>query len=192
MASRVFILDGHPGVSSYCGALASAYERGARESGKEVRVMRLSAMEFDPDMRSGYGETRDLEPCLTDVQEALSWCDHFVIVHPLWWGGVPAKLKGVFDRALLPGFAYRYEKGKAFPLPLLKGRTAEVLVTSDTPGWYLRYILRAPGFRVMRKQILEFCGFSKVRFRMFSPIHGSSGAGREKWLEEAERYGTRG
>uniref|UniRef100_UPI003BABAC14 NAD(P)H-dependent oxidoreductase n=1 Tax=Stappia sp. TaxID=1870903 RepID=UPI003BABAC14 len=192
MASRVFILDGHPGASSYCGAIASAYERGAETAGREVRILRLSAMDFDPDMRSGYGEKRELESCLAEVQEALSWCDHLVIAHPLWWGGVPAKLKGLFDRTLLPGFAYRYEKGKAFPVPLLKGRTAEVLVTSDTPGWYLRYVLRAPGFRVMRKQILEFCGFSKVRFRMFSPIHGSGEEDRRQWLEKAERYGARG
>jgi putative NADPH-quinone reductase len=191
MASKVFILDGHPGAASFCGAIASAYEQGASANGKEVRVVRLSAADFDPDMRSGYGEQRDLEPVLEDIKEALSWCDHFVVAHPLWWGGVPAKLKGVFDRVLLPGFAYRYVKGKAFPVPLLKGRTAEVLVTSDTPAWYMRLVLRAPGFRVMRKQVLEFCGFRKVRFRMFSPLHGSSEADRGKWLEKARSLGMR-
>ncbi|MDN3719732.1 NAD(P)H-dependent oxidoreductase [Roseibium salinum] len=42
----------------------------------------------------------------------MVWCEHFVVVHPLWWGGLPAKLKGVFDRILLPGMAFRYVSGK--------------------------------------------------------------------------------
>ena len=44
-------------------------------------------------------------------------------------------LKGFVDRVFLPGFAFKYRPGKAFPAQLLKGRTAQLLVTMDTPPW---------------------------------------------------------
>ena len=47
-----------------------------------------------------------------------------VIFTPIWWGALPAKLKGLIDRTFLPGFAFQYEEGKLMPKQLLKGRTA--------------------------------------------------------------------
>ncbi|SDU38114.1 NAD(P)H-dependent oxidoreductase [Stappia sp. ES.058] len=189
MARRILVLDGHPGADSLCGAIAQAYAEAAEAAGSEVRVLRLGEMDFDIDMESGYGSKKPLEPCLEEVQDALTWCEHLAIAHPLWWGGVPAKLKGLFDRVLLPRFAYSYEKGKALPTPHLTGRTAEVLVTADTPRWYLYLVIHAPGYRVMRKQILGFCGFRKIRFRTFSPVQGSSEQDRRGFLARAARLG---
>lgn len=191
MASKVLVLNGHPGHGTFCGALAEAYARGAEASGREVRRLHLGDMDFDPDMRSGHGEERALEPCLAELQEALRWCDHFVLVHPLWWGSLPAKLKGALDRALLPGFAFRYKPGLAVPVPLLAGRSAQVLVTADTPVWYLYLLDRAPGYRMLRRQVLALCGFRPVRFNTFSPLQGSSESRRRDFLAEAERLGRR-
>jgi putative NADPH-quinone reductase len=33
----------------------------------------------------------------------------------------------------MPGFAFQYLDGKALPKPLLAGRKARVVITSDTP-----------------------------------------------------------
>jgi len=189
MSRRVFVLDGHPGRDTLCGALAEAYVAGAEARGHEVRVLRLADMAFDIDMEEGYGSKKPLEPCLEAVQEHLTWCEHLALVHPLWWGGVPAKLKGLFDRALLPGFAFAYEKGKHFPTKLLTGRSAEVLVTADTPAWYLHLALRAGGYRAMKTQILGFCGFRPVRFKTFSSVHESNPDQRKRWIEAARARG---
>jgi NAD(P)H dehydrogenase (quinone) len=189
MTKRILVLEGHPGGDSLCGALARAYADAAVAAGNELRVLRLSEMAFDIDMESGYGSKKPLEPCLAEVQEALTWCEHLVIAHPLWWGGVPAKLKGLLDRVLLPRFAYSYEKGNLLPVPHLTGRTAEVLVTADTPRWYLHLIIGAPGYKVMKKQILGFCGFRKIRFRTFAPVQGSSEQDRRGFLARAAGYG---
>lgn len=189
MAKRILVLEGHPGPDSLCGALAASYVQGATRAGHDVKLLRLSQMQFDPDMGPGFKPEKVLEPCLAEVQAAITWCEHLVIVHPLWWGLMPAKLKGLIDRVLLPGFAFRYEPGQMVPAKLLKGRSAEVLVTSDTPPWYLRFLLWTPGYRAMRKQILEFCGFSPVRFRTFAPVHGSDEAKRKGWIGKAGRYG---
>lgn len=190
MPKRILVLDGHPGPDSLCGALAAAYVDGASRAGHDVALLRLSDMTFDPDMGAGFKPEKVLEPCLAEVQDKIAWCEHLVIVHPMWWGLMPAKLKGLLDRVLLPGFAFRYTSGKMLPDKLLRGRTAEVLVTADSPRWYLYLIERAPGYRAMKSQILGLCGFKGIRFRTFSPVQGSDEAKRQGWIEKAEHCGA--
>ena len=190
MSKRVLILDGHPGSSSFCASVAESYRDGATKGGNETKILRLSKMTFDPDLGDGYKGEKDLEKDLALFQEAVLWCDHLTLVHPLWWGGMPAKLKGLIDRTLLPGFAYSHKEGSAFPEQLLKGRTAHVLVTSDTPSWYLHLVYRAGGYRAMKKQILEYCGLGKIKFSTISPIQGSKLEDRKKWLKRSQAYGA--
>lgn len=189
MSKRILILSGHPGNSSFTAALAEAYADGARANGHEIRILNLGAMQFDPNLAEGYNSIQPLEPDLVAFQDALTWCNHFVIAHPLWWGSMPAKLKGLFDRTLLPGFAFKYQDNSPFPAQLLKGRSAEVLVAADTPVWWLYLVLRAGGYRAMKSQILGFCGFKPVRFHTFAPLRGSSAEQRQGWLDKARKLG---
>jgi putative NADPH-quinone reductase len=190
--TRILILDGHPADNSFCGSLADAYADQSRQKGHEVRISRLSQMTFDPDFGvSNFKDAKPLEPDLDAVWQEIQWCEHLVVVHPMWWGGLPAKLKGLFDRVLLPGKAFKYVKGKPIPEKLLKGRTSQVLVTCDTPGWYFRWIYGAGMRKQTEKQILGFCGFKPVGYHLFSPLRGSQDKDRSKMLERAARLGRR-
>ncbi len=190
MKRKTLVLDGHPDEDAFCGALARTAADAARTAGQDVRFVRLSDLTFDPNLEKGYKDGQALEPDLVDVQQALDWCDHLIVVHPLWWGSAPAKLKGLFDRVLLPGFAFNYVKGKAFPEQLLTGRSAHVLITSDTPGWYLRWVYGAGWLKVIKKQILEFCGFRNVRINTLGPIMGSDEKDRTRFLAVARKAGA--
>ncbi|MDT9592839.1 NAD(P)H-dependent oxidoreductase [Nocardioides zeae] len=53
-------------------------------------------------------------------QERLAEADLLLLTFPLWWGGVPAVLKGWFDRVLAYGFAY--EDGRRYDSGMLTGR----------------------------------------------------------------------
>jgi putative NADPH-quinone reductase len=190
--TRILVLDGHPADGAFCGALAKAYAGQAAEKGHDVRLRHLSAMAFDPDFGvSSFKDAKPLEPDLEAIWEDIGWCQHFVVAHPLWWGGLPAKLKGLFDRVLLPGAAFKYVSGKPLPEKLLKGRTAEVLVTSDTPGWYFRWIYGSGVRKQTEKQILDFCGLKPKGYHMFSPIRGSDDSARTKMLARAAGLGAR-
>ena len=136
MSKRVLVILGHPGTHSFCSALADSYIAAAKDASHDVRVMRLGDLRFDPVLREGYQQVQALEPDLLQAQANIHWAEHLVLVYPIWWGGIPALLKGFFDRILLPGFAFQYREGKAFPAKLLKGRSAHLLVTMDTPPWY--------------------------------------------------------
>ena len=185
MSKRVLVILGHPGTNSFCSALADSYIAAAKDASHEVRIMRLGALRFDPVLREGYQEVQALEPDLLHAQANILWAEHLVLVYPIWWGGIPALMKGFFDRILLPGFAFQYRKGKAFPDKLLAGRTAHLLVTLDTPPWYYRWFYRMPGVHQMRKTTLEFCGIKPTKTLMFGPVLGSTVAQRDKWLKKA-------
>ncbi|WP_299481150.1 NAD(P)H-dependent oxidoreductase [uncultured Roseibium sp.] len=184
--TRILILDGHPAKGSFCSALAAQYARQAGQAGHEVRSWHLSDMDFNPDYgTSDFDGGPQLEPDLESIWHDIVWCEHIVLVHPLWWGGHPAKLKGLFDRVLLSGKAFKYVAGKSIPEKLLTGRSAQVLVTADTPGWIFRWIYGSGIRKQTEKQILAFCGFKPKGYHVFSPIHGSDGADREKMLTRA-------
>ncbi|MEN9353969.1 MAG: hypothetical protein RL318_1294 [Fibrobacterota bacterium] len=181
---RVLVLNGNPVAepTSLCKALAERYAQEAKQAGHEVRTIHLGAMAFSHDLLHGYHSRTDLEPDLVAFQEALQWCEHFTLVHPVWWSDLPARLKGLFDRTFLPGYAFAMREGSPFPAKLLAGRTARVIYTQDAPDWYYRLVIGAPTRKMLGRGTLGFCGIKPVRFTAFGPVKSSTPANREAWL----------
>jgi len=195
-ARRILLLLGHPDRSGLCGALADSYEEGARSSGHELRRMNLGEMKFDPVLWHGYRTRQECEPDLLAFQENVQWCEHFVIVHPVWWVGMPALLKGLFDRAWLPGTAFRYIKTSTgertqFWKRLLKGRTARIIMTSGTSPWLVRFL---PGNvqAQLRWGILWFAGFRVYRTKWFGPSENPSENRKARWQGIVRELGRGG
>jgi putative NADPH-quinone reductase len=187
---RILLILGTPKRDSLCHALAEAYSHGARSKSHVVRQLRLGEMQFDPILRDGYDQSQSLEPDLLEAQRLIHWAEHLVFVYPVWWGGLPALLKGFFDRVFLPGFAFRYRNRSQLWDKLLSGRSADLLVTLDTPRWYFRWIYGAPAHRQMVRTILGFCGIRTRRLSEFTPVRPSSEEQRQSWLRKAEALGS--
>ncbi len=188
---RILMILGTPKNASLCTALGEAYAQGARDKGHVVRQLKLGEMSFDPILRGGYEQSQTLEPDLLEAQRQIHWAEHLVFVYPVWWGGIPALLKGFFDRTFLPGFAFKYRNRSQLWDKLLSGRTADLLVTMDTPPWYFRWIYGAPAHRQMIRTILGFSGIKTRRLSEFAPVRPSSEAQRQNWLRRAESLGSR-
>lgn len=162
---------------------------GAKAAGNEVQRISLGNLKFDPVLHNGYATIQELEPDLVAAQVAITWAQHIVFVYPIWWGAMPALLKGFIDRLFLPSFAFKYREGSQFWDRLLSGRSAHLLVTMDTPPWYFRWVYRMPGHNQMKRTILEFSGIKPVTVSSFGPIKDSQLQKREKWLAQANTYG---
>jgi putative NADPH-quinone reductase len=186
-STRVLVLDGHPDGASLCAGLAKAAAEAAQARGAEVRLMQLSAMRFDPNLAHGYKSRMDHEPDLAAFLDSLRWCDTFILVHPMWWGAAPAKLKGLIDRAFLPGIAFAYEGDGHFPKKLLEGRTARVLITADTPPWYLWLGYRNGWPNVLRRQILDFVGLKVTQLKVVGTIRDATPAQIEGFFAVARK-----
>jgi putative NADPH-quinone reductase len=186
---RIFVFCGHPSETSFCGSLAQSYATAAQRAGHSVRLLMLSQLEFD-DLHTHYREAPPLEPDLAAFWANLTWCEHWTIVHPLWWGGLPGRLKGLLDRTLRPGEAFAPSSGNGFPKPLLVGRSSRTIITADTPGWFLRWGYGNSIVRQLDRQILKFCGIRPNRFSVLGPIKHSTEASRQRWLAKAASLGA--
>ncbi len=163
---KIFILLGHPDNDSLNCTLADEYERGAIEAGHDVRRMNIGEMQFDPILHKGYREIQMLEPDLLSFQENVRWADHFIIFYPSWWSTMPAVLKGLFDRTWLPGFAYKFIDGSYMWKKLMKGKSASMVVTSDTAPLIQRIIF-GDTTNELKKGILWFAGFGPIYVHKF-------------------------
>lgn len=191
-APRILVILGHPRVDSLCGVLASAYEAGARTAGFEVERLDLAGLAFDPHVRLSSPRDQALEPDLARAQALIRWADHLVFVYPAWWGTLPALLKGFLDRVLTPGFAFAAdEEDPAAWTKLLKGRSAHLLVTMDTPPWVYRLIYRQPGHQAMRRATLGFCGVAPTFISTFAPVKHAPAEARARWLDLARAEAAR-
>lgn len=196
MKKKITIILGHPDSASLCGAMADHYAQAAQAAGHEVRYFRLGELEFDPILHHGYKQVQALEPDLQEIQAAIQWAQHIVLVYPIWWGSFPALLKGMFDRIMLPGYAFSYRQNSAFWNKLLKGRSARAIATMDTPPWYFRLMYWSAAHVQIRRTILGFTGIGPVRTTSFGPVRYAnkyaSDAKRAAWLAKVAELGRRG
>ncbi len=175
--------------------VADTYEKAAQEAGHTVQRLNIEDMQFDPVLHQGYRRRQELEPDLVQFQKFVQWADHFVVVYPVWWVGMPAKMKGLFDRAWLPGSAFRYIKIKngirsIFWHRLYSGKTARIIMTSGTSPWLVRLL---PGNvnAQLKWGILWFAGFW-VHTTWFGPSENVPENRKTKWLKRVRAIGRQG
>lgn len=190
MTTKLFTWVGHPATNSLSHALMEAYERGAESKGAEIRRLNMSDMSFDPNLANGYRERQELEPALNAWRENLTWCDHTCWAYPMWWGSMPAKMKGAIDRALLPGFGFAYHDDDPFWDRLLKGRTGEAIITADTPGWYDRLTSGAPARKQVKIKIMDFVGIKPIATHYFAAARSASEKKIDQWTRQAYKAGA--
>lgn len=189
---RIVVIDGHPDAGSFCEALARSYVAGAQAEGHNVRVLRLREMDFDPVLHGGFASPQPYEPDLLAAREAIRWCQHLVIVTPCWWWSVPALLKGFIDRVFLPGFGVEYLDRFPYIRKLMKGRSARVIYTQNSPQWVAVLAREDLFWRSMRRGFLGHCGFGPNRRTIFASMERASQRKREGWLREVNQLGRRG
>lgn len=173
---NVYIIVGHPSQDSFSHKLANEYENKLKQLNINVRRDNLNELNFDPILRS---KDHKLEQCLIDAQENIKWANEIIFFYPLWWGNIPALLKGFIDRVFLPNFAYRYHQNDPFWDKLLKGKTAKIFSTCDAPQFYNSLFLDNPDFKFMKKCLLNFCGIKVKLIKRIDSLYKKSDAKRK-------------
>lgn len=191
--TRIFILNGHPAETSLNKELSLTYARTAKQNGHEVRILHLHDLTFDIDYGfAGYAKVKPLEPDLQTFFSHLEWCEHFVMTTPMWWGGLPGKLKGLFDRALLPGKAFDTHNTKmGMPAPMLKGRSGRIFVTADTPKFLMWLLYSNAMLRQTERQILGFIGLKPVKTTFFAPASHAKPKAVNRWLVQVKKLAAK-
>lgn len=184
MASAL-VIDGHPDAQSLTAEIARRYAAGHGDA----RVLALRDLDFDPHLRFGYRERMTLEDDLVEAKSALRSAQTIVIATPLWWGSVPAVLKGFFDRALLPQQEYRYTK-LGLPVGLLPARHGRLMLLADTP-WYAAPFTGLPAQTQVARNTMRLCGIRSVRTHRMLGVRDAAPERIESWLARAASLGDR-
>jgi NAD(P)H dehydrogenase (quinone) len=144
---NVLIVYAHPEPTSFAAALKDAAVRVLSTAGHQVEVSDLYGEGFNP-VAGRHDFTRVADPMrfhyqseqlaasrtgsfagdLLREQDRLMRADLLVFVFPLWWGGLPAIVKGWFDRVCAYGVAYA--DGKRFAQGDFVGRRAILGLTT--------------------------------------------------------------
>ncbi|MFC5625663.1 NAD(P)H-dependent oxidoreductase [Algoriphagus winogradskyi] len=189
---KILIINGHPDAESFNYGLSKAYKIGTEKLNAEIKEINIRDLEFNPNLQFGYRKRTELEPDLLDAQEKLKWAEHFVWIYPVWWGSVPAMMKGFLDRVLLPGFAFSKRENSLWWDKHFTGKTARIICTLDQPDWYYKLVYSSPSHNAIKKVTLNYIGVKKVHTTAIGPIRLSKEEFRVKWLRKVEKLGEKG
>ncbi len=189
MSKRVLIIDGHPDPDRrrYCHALVEAYVEGARQTGNEVRTLTVAEMNV-PLLRTAleFSNPPD-QSAIVGARADLEWCNHLVLIFPLWLGGAPALLRALFEQVGRARFMAE-TSGKGI-VQKLKGRSVRLIVTLVMPALAYQLAFHEHGLRNMMHGVLDFGGLSPIRRTLFGAIDAVSDAERQRRLELVHKLG---
>lgn len=181
---KIVIINGHPGKENLNSAIVDSYINSAREAGSEVRYIAIGALDFNPNLQFGYSQRMELEPDLVKALEDIQWSEHTVWIHPMWWLGIPAIMKGFFDRAFLPGITFKRDE-KGVTEGLLKGKTGRIITTAgDLSLTMYEEIYKSSGLVQLKEGILGYCGISPITSNFIGPLNELNKSDRLKWLKK--------
>ncbi len=184
---HVTVILCHPFERSYCHALASALVDGFGEAGADAALHDLYAESPDPVLTGAEIARRySLDEQIQRYSDEIVNTDLLAVVHPDWWSGAPALLKGWLERVLRPGIAYDWQ-GEEFEekhhVPLLTGTRLGVFVTTD------RAADRPPepieGFW---GDVADYSGMELTRYTVFTDLRNSGHRQRRAWLGETREW----
>lgn len=187
---KILIINGHPCKESLCSSLFESYIKGASSANFQIEKIVLSDLIFDPILRFSSAASQSLEEDLKKSQFMIDQADHIVIVTPNWWGGFPALLKGFIDRVFTNGFAYDFNKF-GIPSGLFKKKSITLIYTQGKP-YLLSLFTKDYFFSLVKKEIFEFCGFSKINRKVIYGAKKINKSKYEKIVEEIFLLGRRG
>jgi NAD(P)H dehydrogenase (quinone) len=184
---KVLVIIGHQNKGSYCHAITETAIEELKAAGHEVTFHDLYEEGFDPILtHDEIPKGSTVDPIVQEHCDELAAADGFVIVHPNWWAQPPAILKGWIDRVFRQGVAYEFAEGGGI-IGHLKGKTALVITTSNTPRDVELKLFGDPLENLWKNCVFGFCGAEEFFRRNFESIVMSTPEQRAKWLEEVRQ-----
>ena len=136
---NVLVIHAHPQPDSFNAALHRTVLESLRAAGHAVTDFDLYAEDFDPRLsrveRDVYHDLSLNQRGKERYVAMLRAAEAVVFVYPVWSFGLPAILKGFFDRLLMPGVAFDIDGGLV--TPKLTNIRRIVGVTTYGRAWWM-------------------------------------------------------
>lgn len=181
------IIESHPYEGSFNAAAAAKLQEVGTQKGHSVRRINLVDDGFNPTMTAHdlklwiKGESDD--PLVKKYQDAIDEADILIFPFPIWWGTMPAILKGFCDKIFLQGWAYQDdENGKM--MSMLNDKKAMVIITMETPLDVFNNQFNDPVEGGFIKDTLEICGIEVIKYYQIEDIISGGREGAERRMKE--------
>jgi putative NADPH-quinone reductase len=190
--SRVLVVAAHPRPDSYGAAVRRRVLTGLAVAGRDVDLLDLYAEGFDPVLGAAERQRRfdpaTADPVVADHVARLTGATALVFVHPTWWSGPPAIVKGWMDRVLALGAAYELVPGRdRITGRLRRVRRLAVVTTHGSPRW-VNVVQGEAGRLTVLRQLRLLC--HPLCRREWVALYGldrADAAARAAFLDRVER-----
>jgi NAD(P)H dehydrogenase (quinone) len=187
---RVLVIYAHPLNESFNAALLKATLSGLQHAGHQTSLIDLNKDDFDPRLRAeerrNYHNHNFIPPDLTRYAELIRSHDAMVYVFPTWCFGVPAILKGFFDRVFRPGVAFHIDG--AVVTPLFKNIKKIGGVSTYGRSRLMAFGMGDPPRTQIVKYVKWFCVKGcKTKYLAHYHMNASTDASRAAFLAKVER-----
>jgi NAD(P)H dehydrogenase (quinone) len=165
---QTLIIYAHPETKGHCSTILKYVKYYLKKQNKKYEILDLYKLNYNPILEAEEHYTagnRKISKQNKEIQNKIKKANHLIFIYPIWWGTMPAILKGFFDRILTPRFAYIYED--ALPKGLLTHTKATIFITSGSPEIYKYIQLKRPQWHI-QKDILKFCGIKSKLYQIGS------------------------
>lgn len=151
----------HPVPESFSAALRDTAVATLAAKGWEVRLIDLYADGFEPvlgtEERRSYNDRAPDDPKLAPHIDSLNWAEAVLFVYPTWWYGLPAMLKGWFDRVWATDVAFRISKDGGRIVSLVPHiRKIGVVTTCGATRW-ISFVIGQPGRKTILRGMRALC-----------------------------------
>lgn len=187
---KVLYVYCHPLPESFHAALRASALAGLREAGHAVDLMDLYAEGFDPVLsehgRRHYHDIPANQAGLEDYLKRLREADALVVQFPTWCFGVPAMLKGFFDRLLMPGVAFDISDPAHVKPMLLNIKKIAGIATYGRPRYMALYMADPPR-KTVRRYLKWFTGGARTQYHALYHMNVASDRDRANFLEHVRK-----
>jgi NAD(P)H dehydrogenase (quinone) len=188
---RVLYIYCHPLPESYHAAIRARATKALNEAGHNVDLLDLYAEKFDPVLseegRRHYHDTSRNRIGLENYIARLTSAEVLVLQFPTWCFGLPAMLKGFFDRLIMPGIAFDISD-PAHVRPALRNIKHIVgIVTYGRPR-YMAFWMSDPPRKIVKRYVRWFTGgAARADYYALYHMNVATDAQRAAFIERVER-----
>jgi len=161
--------------------LCAAFCEGINYSNIEIDYLDLYKEDFDPVHNPDTRDTQTIE-----YQIRIRKADMIAIFHPVWWGLMPAVLKGFCDKVFQSGFAYQYQRGRL--IPLLDNKKALVVSVSKEPKWRDRLVYGNILQLFWKRAVFQTCGIRSKHISYYN-LRKVDDETISQWKKELRTFG---
>lgn len=188
---RVLVIFCHPRADSFSAALHGRVLDELRRAGHEVDDCDLYAEGFNPvlgaDELAQYHQVPANRAAVQDYVDRLLRAQALVLVSPIWNFGLPAMLKGWFDRVLLPGVSFDMSDPRQIRPGLTQLRHVVAVTTYGVARWRAWWLGDAPRAIVQRFMRRLTDGRARI---LYLPLHGMNTANAATRAAFVQRVGA--